>query len=69
MALGNITEILLGSSEIPPEIQSYWLVLGLKFSEKFAPEYVPRHLMLLSRQYRTKKQVLSLARIKIVHVR
>ena len=57
IALGNIAEIGF-SKEMKEDIQAYWLTLGLKCAEQYTPEYLPRQLLLLSKQYRAKKQVL-----------
>jgi len=56
ISLANIGEILV-RDELGEEVRGYWVTLGLKFAEKFAQEYLPRHLLLASMQYRSKKQV------------
>ena len=43
--------------------QNYWTVLGAKFSQKFAPEFLPKHLFLMAQQSKYKNDV-GLHRIK-----
>ena len=57
IAIANITEILLLRNK-DEEIRGYWMTLGLKYAEKFAPECLSRQLLLLSKQYHAKNQVM-----------